>query len=310
MLTCFNLLRSIALAQPDWSVNPSEFEHSMSIVGTAWLGGQEISSDEAKVGAFIGEKCVGVASPMLNEATGRYLFFMVVFGNSGDIQSQVRFEVYADGGVVEVPTADLQFEVDAIIGDVELPMVVAEPMLKEGNEILSFDLGPNTLDVKIGSDEISAIIDASSPLTDLPVSFVLSEGAVLAVEGQQWASGEASMSYAEPVELHVFSEGLFNERIYTLKIAGEQDVIVANNIISPNGDGINDTWEIAEPERYTDYRFEIRSQGGELIFNQTGYSSPWDGTYKGNRLPLGTYWYNIKNLSTKKVLRGYITLIY
>jgi len=282
----------------------------MSIVGTAWLDGQELNSEGALIGAFIDEKTIGVASPMLYEPTGRYLFFMVAFGNSEHIDSPIRFELYKSGDPVVVQGDLLRFEVDGTFGNVEEPFLIAEPKLAEGSDILSFNLGDNTLDVQIEDNEVNVILDMSSSISNLPISFELSEGAILWVEGQQWISGESTLNYISPLDLQVFSEGLFNLKEYTLTVSLERDIVIANNFISPNSDGYNDLWVIGNPDRYVEYIFEITSQEGQVVFFQTGYETPWDGIYNGKLLPAGTYWYSITNPFTRQKFRGFITLIY
>lgn len=307
---CCSLLHTTLVAQPDWQVNPNEFEHSMSLIGTAWLDRQELNSDGALIGAFIGETCIGVAAPMLYESTGRYLFFMVLFGNSEHIENLIRFELYQSGDPVVVQGDLLRFEVDGTMGNVQEPFVVAEPKLAEGTDILFFNLGTSTLDVQIEDSEINVILDVSSSISNLLISFELSEGAILWVEDQQWISGESTLNYISPLNLQVFSEGLFRLKEYILTINQERDIVTANNLISPNGDGYNDFWVIGNPDRYAAYEFEIRSQVGEVIFLQTGYETPWEGIYKGKLLPVGTYWYIITNPLTQQKFRGFITLIY
>ena len=297
-------------AQPDWQVDPNNFEHSMSIIGTVWLNGQELNSEGALVGAFIDETCVGVAQPLLFEATGRYLFFMVVFGNSEHIQEPIQFEIYESGDPVSVQGNLLAFEVDGTIGNVQEPFIIAEPKLAAETDILTFDLGPGMLDVQIENEEVKVSVDISTSLSTLPVSFELSEGAILSVESKQWISGESILNYSAPLKLQVFSEGLFHLKEYTLTVVQERDAVDAHNFISPNGDGYNDFWEISNPDRLANYEFEVRGPEGKVVFRQTGYSIPWDGMFKGSVLPTGTFWYVITNPATGRKLRGFITLIY
>lgn len=62
---------------------------------------------------------------------------------------------------------------------------------------------------------------------------------------------------------------------------------------SPNGDGINETWQIDYVEQFPDIDVEIYNRWGQLLFKSHGYSTPWDGTYNGKPLPIGTYYYVI-----------------
>ncbi len=69
--------------------------------------------------------------------------------------------------------------------------------------------------------------------------------------------------------------------------------IVFPDGITPNGDGINDTWIIDNIELFPNCTVEVYNRWGELLFQSPGYKQKWDGTYKGNPLPVGTYYYII-----------------
>jgi gliding motility-associated-like protein len=63
------------------------------------------------------------------------------------------------------------------------------------------------------------------------------------------------------------------------------------NIFSPNGDGVNDLWEIPSFESYSDCFLTIFDRSGRRVFEQKGYSNDWDGRYGGKLLPEGVYYY-------------------
>lgn len=81
------------------------------------------------------------------------------------------------------------------------------------------------------------------------------------------------------------------------------------NAFSPNGDAVNEVWEIGNIENYPDARVEIFNRWGNQIFSSTGYGSPWDGTYKGEALPVATYYYIIYLNSSEKPISGHVTII-
>jgi len=69
--------------------------------------------------------------------------------------------------------------------------------------------------------------------------------------------------------------------------------IIFPNGISPNGDGANDVWIIDFIEQFPNNVVEIYNRWGELLFHADGYLQNWDGTYNGEELPIGTYYYII-----------------
>lgn len=66
------------------------------------------------------------------------------------------------------------------------------------------------------------------------------------------------------------------------------------NAFSPNSDGVNDKWEIAGLRGNTDCEVLIFNRWGQQVFSSHGYENPWDGTWKGQPVPVATYYYVIK----------------
>ncbi|MES2763191.1 MAG: PKD domain-containing protein [Bacteroidota bacterium] len=85
------------------------------------------------------------------------------------------------------------------------------------------------------------------------------------------------------------------------------------NAISPNGDGKNDVWKLDFLSLlYPDASIEIYNRWGENVYSSQGaYSSPWDGTYKGQALPVGTYYYvlTLNDANNTEPFKGGILLI-
>ncbi len=100
-----------------------------------------------------------------------------------------------------------------------------------------------------------------------------------------------------------------------LHLAGDvdpQSPKLGNNALTPNGDGINDFWYIRNAEYYPLISVEVYNRWGEQVYKQTGYdnsSKVWRGTYNGNKLPSGTYYYIIKLNGHAKALTGTVTII-
>jgi gliding motility-associated-like protein len=80
------------------------------------------------------------------------------------------------------------------------------------------------------------------------------------------------------------------------------------NAFTPNGDGINDYWNITGIENLADISMQIFDRYGQKVFESKGYAKPFDGTYKGKKLPAGVYYYII-NLNTGCNPSGSLTII-
>ena len=81
------------------------------------------------------------------------------------------------------------------------------------------------------------------------------------------------------------------------------------NAFSPNGDGINDVWNIKYLESYPDCTVEIFNRYGAPIFSSKGYSKPWDGTMNGSPVPVGVYYYIINPKNGRKAYSGSLTIL-
>ncbi len=81
--------------------------------------------------------------------------------------------------------------------------------------------------------------------------------------------------------------------------------------ISPNADGVNDTWEIEFLDEFPNAKVYIYNRWGKLIYEQkNGYNVEWDGTYEGKALPIGTYYYVIDLGSPRfEPMTGPITIV-
>lgn len=88
------------------------------------------------------------------------------------------------------------------------------------------------------------------------------------------------------------------------------DVPTLPNIITPNGDGYNDKWEI-DLEVFNNSTVTIFDRWGEIVYESDNYQNTWDGTFKdtGRRVADGTYFYVLKRNIGGDVYKGAINII-
>ncbi len=85
---------------------------------------------------------------------------------------------------------------------------------------------------------------------------------------------------------------------------------------SPNGDGVNDFFEILGIEQYPNNYLIIYNRWGNQVYDKHGYANTWNGNYIGDfsigkELPTATYYYILKLDETQEdseVKKGYIYL--
>ena len=81
------------------------------------------------------------------------------------------------------------------------------------------------------------------------------------------------------------------------------------NTFTPNGDGINDTWNVKYLGDYPGATVDIFNRYGVKLYQIVNYVSPWDGTKNGTELPVGTYYYVINPRNERKLIYGSVTII-
>lgn len=73
----------------------------------------------------------------------------------------------------------------------------------------------------------------------------------------------------------------------------EECPVTIPNVFTPNGDGVNDTWEILDIGGCGKQQVTVYNRWGNEVYTSTEYTTPWDGTVNGKLLPYGTYYYVI-----------------
>lgn len=77
---------------------------------------------------------------------------------------------------------------------------------------------------------------------------------------------------------------------------------------SPNGDGVNDLFEILGVESYNKSEFIVYDRWGNRVYYKSNYDNSWNGLYSNNKpLPEDTYFY-VLTLNEKESIKGYLTL--
>ncbi len=118
--------------------------------------------------------------------------------------------------------------------------------------------------------------------------------------------------------------GLAPNTQYTVRVTDEigcnltASVFVEANIgcffiataITPNGDGVNDSWVLGGFEYYPECKVNVFNRWGQTVFSSTGYNSQWDGRINGQLLPVADYYFTIDYAPDKEVIMGTVTIKY
>ena len=85
--------------------------------------------------------------------------------------------------------------------------------------------------------------------------------------------------------------------------------ITIPNAFSPNGDGVNDRWELANLKDYPNSTVDVFNRYGQSVFKAAGNVKAWNGTNAGKELPIGTYYYVIDLRDGTKPFTGYVVIL-
>ncbi|WP_257669685.1 LamG-like jellyroll fold domain-containing protein [Parapedobacter tibetensis] len=89
----------------------------------------------------------------------------------------------------------------------------------------------------------------------------------------------------------------------------EPEELAVTNVVTPNGDGINDTWMVKNIELYAGNDVKVFDISGRVLYQTKNYQNDWNGTYQGKPLAEGTYYYIITFDSGRETQRGYINIV-
>jgi gliding motility-associated-like protein len=160
-------------------------------------------------------------------------------------------------------------------------------------------------DINVTSNDETGGVSYSITLIDLP------DHGTAQVSGSDIIEYSPEDGYAGPDEI-----------TYELCLAGCPDMCTTAtlklqiypyldvpNIITPNGDGVNDALEIEGIERFASNEITIYNRWGAEVYQTQNYQNDWFGTWNGKPLPDGTYFYVLENTETGETLQnGYITI--
>ncbi len=83
----------------------------------------------------------------------------------------------------------------------------------------------------------------------------------------------------------------------------------AANVLTPNNDGKNDVWTIWNLHTYPGNVVKVYDMSGHEVFSKKDYANDWNGTYQGQALADGVYYYIIELGGGIGTVRGSLSII-
>ena len=97
---------------------------------------------------------------------------------------------------------------------------------------------------------------------------------------------------------------------YTVESKDDYRTIEAENFITPNGDGVNDTWVVKNIDAYSAHTLTIVDRAGRVIYKTRDYQNDWAGTLDASPLQKGTYYYIFQfDQPDVGAIKGFITIV-
>jgi gliding motility-associated-like protein len=144
----------------------------------------------------------------------------------------------------------------------------------------------------------------NTPKVDLPedTALCLNQKVTLGkqVEGVEylWNTGSTNCC------IDVHENGMYHLKAFNYCGTAEAETAVlfsdcehciwTSNAFSPNGDGLNDVFEIKNLCPLKTYQIKIYNRFGQLVFSSNDISRHWDGTFNGTPCDASTYFYYLK----------------
>jgi hypothetical protein len=95
------------------------------------------------------------------------------------------------------------------------------------------------------------------------------------------------------------------------RIIAQVETVDYPHFFTPNGDGVNDQWNINGLSGKPGIKIYIFDRHGKLLKELIPSSPGWDGTYNGNALPASDYWFTVEypdDYGNTRTYRGHFAL--
>jgi gliding motility-associated-like protein len=322
---------SSSLATP--TVNTLTSTDGLPVITGTW---DEANATELEVTVNGVTYVLGVDSELTTDGSGNWTLDLSGLGtplSDGTYDVVVNTSDGAGNSTSDTTTNELTVRLDDVSpkqSDIGIKKSVSTGPYLVGNNIVYTILVEN-----YGPDKASDIVVFDEISLDLRyVSSIASRGNFDKITGE-WRLDSMTLGRIDTliIEVEILTSGIIeneaevyaaeidpnpNNNISELVSINVTDAFEVSPGFSPDGDGINDVWQIKGIRNYPNNKVKIFNRWGNLVFEIDGYNNEdrgWQGEVKsrivisGTEVPDGTYFYLIDLGDGSKPLNGYITLI-
>jgi hypothetical protein len=127
-----------------WNVDASQYEFNMTLIGIFQMNGENVTTGDMELGAFLGDELRGVGEAVYVDFLDSYMFFMTCFSNTSG--EQLHFKLYdAATGDINNISEKMSFIPNGNQGSIEIPVpfTLQATGIGELDNELSFNVQPN-----------------------------------------------------------------------------------------------------------------------------------------------------------------------
>jgi hypothetical protein len=197
---------NVMAQDPNWSVNPANYQYSMTFTAFLNVNGTTLSSAEDKVAAIVNGEVRGVANVTYVASVDKYVVYLSVFANTAG--ETISFQIFnnADQNVYTV-LEEPNFVIDGNIGGIFQSYSIASPALSNETVLNSFSfVGVTSVSQTISSNAIDIVLPANTDLTNLVAEFNISNGARFFIDNVNQISGTSINDFTDAVYYKLLSE--------------------------------------------------------------------------------------------------------
>lgn len=287
--------------EPNWYVNPGDFESSMNVIGQIYIKDRICTDTHSVIAAFVDDKCCGVASPKLMTSRDAYFVNMTIYGIQ-DVTTikNVKFRIFdASQGIVlaDVKTElagkviDIPYRPNELVGSYDEPVKwMASDRIEQ---VLNLSTGWNWISLYAQPEEGHSDIESVLGHNRLLNTVKGKEGFAMN-SGSKWVSdGLEALAVGNLYKIKVKDD-------YTLSVSGSRiDTRNTEQIIYHgwNWIGSLSIYNLSLEEAFADFN-PVR---GDMIKSKTavaiydGYK--WEGELVAMAPGLGYYFKSTRNES-------------
>ena len=218
---------------------------------------------------------------------------------------------------------------ETIVIDADINMLGVTYLWNTGDTTPEITAGEGhySVDINLSGKGLTATIDVKAYETvaiDLGENRTICQGDSIVLNASVANGHYLWNNGMETPQITVKEEGLYQVEVRTPCQELKDDVFISfldnccqidpPNVFTPNGDGINDKFEIPFTVGIENYYLEIFNRWGQLIFKSNTIHEQWDGQILNIDAPTGIYYWTITKScfltpSILNQMRGTVTLL-